>query len=90
MGINMFDRFKNKVRFWLIRKMVKDMPIAANIDISNYDARTNFDNKLLAKRPHMFFKNRVYSLENRIKQEVFAGNEGKVQRQGNVFVLNKL
>ena len=86
----MFDRFKNKVRFWLIRKIVKDMPIAANIDISNYDAHTNFDNKLLEKRPHMFFKNKVYRMENRIKQEVFSGNEGEVQRHGNVFVLTKI
>lgn len=84
-----FKRKVNIVRFWLITKLVGKMPIAANIRISDYDSEKNFRNKLLDYRPHMFYNNVIYDLQSIIQQEVFTGNNGKVTRQGNVFVLNR-
>lgn len=66
------------------------MPIAANIRISNYDAEKNFNNKLLNTREHMFFNNNVYDIQKLMQQEVYSGNNSKVIRQGNIFVLRNI
>jgi hypothetical protein len=77
-----------RARYWLIVKLIGRMPVAANLKISDYDFYNNFNEASAKNQPHMFWDNRIYNLERRIKREVFTGNKGIVKRVGNTFVLD--
>lgn len=77
-------------RYWAIRLFVGNMPVMANLEISNWDFYKNLEQAKDNKINHMFFGNKVYLLEKRIHEQVFTGNKGKVKRQGNMFVLEEL
>jgi hypothetical protein len=77
-----------RVRYWLIRKLIGKMPVAANLRISDYDFDGNFAGKSLKGKPFMFYDNKVYDMKKYLKQEVWTGNKGKVTRSGNTFVLS--
>jgi hypothetical protein len=78
------------LRYWMIKFLVGNMPVMANLEISNWDFYQNLGNAKDNKLNHMFFGNKVYLLEKRIHEQVFTGNSGKVKRQGNMFVLEEV
>lgn len=78
------------LRYWLIRVLVGDMSIMANISISNWDFYENIEKCKQTGKSYMVYSNNVYILERRIHERVFTGNSGKVSRKGNMFVLEEI
>ena len=74
-----------KTKYWLVRKLIGNMPVIANIKISDHDFNSNIDR--FSELPHMFFNNVVYDLNKLIERKVYTGNSGEVRRVGNSFTL---
>lgn len=80
---------KTKVRCWLIRKLIGKMPVVANTRVSDYDADNNLKTWNKEKNYYMFYNNKIYKLDQYLKETVWSGNKGEVQRHGNMFVLTR-
>jgi len=51
-----------KLRYWLIRKLVGEMPIIANCKVYDEDFDDNFAKRYLDNEPFMFYRNDVRKL----------------------------
>lgn len=77
-----------KLRYFIIRKLVGNMPVIANCTIYDDMYEYNFTIDGKGSKPHMCYNNKLTRIAKVINDaEVYTGNKSRVRRVGNSFSL---